>query len=95
MKIEQLLGGDPQHNAQVTRSLLSGELTGDLAAVREVVALNAAGGLVAYSLSETQIESQVQLDVAFENALQQSFSAIDNGNAAEKLSQWIAASQAG
>jgi anthranilate phosphoribosyltransferase len=93
-KLQELIGGDPQHNAQVTRSLFTGDLSGNLAAVREVVALNAAGGLVAYGLSGAKIDSQQQLDAAFKDALAKTFAAIDSGAAAEKLSQWTAATQA-
>ena len=92
-KIEDLLGGDPQHNAQVTLSLFSGEISGNLTAVRDVVALNAAGGLVAYGLSGVRITSQEQLNEAFAEALAKTFAAIDSGAAAEKLSQWTAATQ--
>ena len=93
-QISQLLGGDPQHNAQITRSLFAGEQSGNLAAIREVVALNAAGGIVAYNLDATQISSQAQLNDEFASALTKSFSAIDSGAAADKLSQWISATQA-
>ncbi|MFM6977921.1 MAG: anthranilate phosphoribosyltransferase [Micrococcales bacterium] len=93
-KLDQLLGADPQHNAQVTRSLFSGDQSGNLASVRDVVALNAAGGLVAYGLSDKRIASQEDLNSAFATALEKTFSAIDTGAAAEKLSQWTAATQA-
>jgi anthranilate phosphoribosyltransferase len=92
--IQNLLGGDPQHNAQVTRSLFAGDQTGDLSYIREVVALNAAGGLVAFSLSDVRIETQDQLNAAFAQALEKTFAAIDSGAAANKLSQWISATQA-
>lgn len=92
--LSDLLGGDPQNNAQVTRSLFAGDNSGTLASVREVVALNAAGGLVAYGLSGAQIESQEQLNQAFAAALTTCLAAIDSGAAAEKLSQWTAATQA-
>jgi len=94
VKIEQLLGGDPQHNAQVTRSLLAGDKSGNLAAVRDVVALNAAGGIVAYQLKSTSVKTQDQLDQAFASALAKAFESIDSGAAADKLSKWTAASQA-
>lgn len=94
VKIDQLIGGDPQHNAQVTRSLFNADRSGNLEAIREVVALNAAGGIVSYHLSEQRIKSQSQLNQAFENALESAFTAIDSGAAADKLSQWISATQA-
>jgi anthranilate phosphoribosyltransferase len=94
VQVDQLLGGDPQHNAQVTRSLFAGDLTGNLSAVREVVALNAAGGIVAYQLDGAEIRSQEQLDAAFTDAIKLALTAIDSGAAAAKLSQWTAATQA-
>ena len=92
-KIEALLGGDPHFNAEVTRSLFAGDQSGNLSAIRDVVALNAAGGLVASDLSRVSIESQEQLNQAFRDALVKTFSAIDSGAAATKLSDWVAASQ--
>jgi anthranilate phosphoribosyltransferase len=94
VQVDQLLGGDSQHNAQVTRSLFAGDLTGNLSAVREVVALNAAGGIVAYQLDGAEIRSQEQLDAAFTDAIKLALTAIDSGAAAAKLSQWTAATQA-
>jgi anthranilate phosphoribosyltransferase len=93
-QISQLLGGDPHYNAQVTRSLFAGDQSGNLGAIREVVALNAAGGIVAYGLDKTQINNQSELNVVFASALNKSFDAINSGAAAEKLSQWISATQA-
>jgi len=93
-QIEQLLGGDPQHNAQVTRSLFAGDQSGNLAAVREVVALNAAGGIVSYALAEAEISTQDDLNAAFAEAIKSALIAIDSGAAAAKLSQWTAATQA-
>lgn len=92
--LEDLLGGDPQHNAQITRSLFAGDQSGNLSAIRSVVALNAAGGLVAYGLSGAEIDSQEQLNQAFAESLIKTSAAIDSGAAAEKLSQWTAATQA-
>jgi anthranilate phosphoribosyltransferase len=93
-QISQLLGGDPHYNAQVTRSLFAGDQSGNLAAIREVVALNAAGGIVAYGLDKTQINSQSELNEVFASALTESLNAIDSAAAADKLSQWISATQA-
>lgn len=91
--INQLLGGDAHHNAEVTRQLFAGNREGNLAAVRDVVALNAAGGIVAFDLSANSINSQRELDEIFDVALKDAYEAIDSGAASEKLSQWIAASQ--
>ena len=91
--IDQLLGGDAHHNAEVTRQLFAGNREGNLAAVRDVVALNAAGGIVAFDLSANTINSQRELDEIFDLALKDAYQAIDSGAASAKLSQWIAASQ--
>src|SRR4029079_10990089 len=45
-EIDDLLRGDPAHNAEVVRRVLAG----DQGAVRDIVLLNAAAGIVAYRL---------------------------------------------
>ncbi|MFM1927254.1 MAG: hypothetical protein RLZ06_830 [Actinomycetota bacterium] len=92
--LAQLVGADAHHNADVAKKLLAGERSGNFAAIRDVVALNAAGGVVAYSLGANQIETQADLNAAFATALQKTYAAIDSGDAAQKLSDWMAASQA-
>jgi anthranilate phosphoribosyltransferase len=92
--LNQLVGGDAHHNAEVAKKLLAGERSGNFAAIREVVALNAAGGLVAYGLSGVQIRTQADLHEAFASALIKTFEAIDSGKAAQKLSEWMSATQA-
>jgi anthranilate phosphoribosyltransferase len=92
--LAQLVGADAHHNADVAKKLLAGERSGNFAAIRDVVALNAAGGVVAYSLGANQIETQADLNAAFAPALQKTYAAIDSGDAAQKLSDWMAASQA-
>lgn len=92
-KREQLIGGDAHANAQTTRSVLSGDTSGDLGAVRDIVLLNAAAGLVTYELAKDASRSEVELDLRFETALERVVSALESGAAEEKLSQWIAATQ--
>lgn len=93
-KIEQLIGSDPHHNAEVTRMLFAGNTDGNLPAIRDVVALNAAGGLVSYGLSGKQISSQSQLNTEFESAVAKCLDAIDSGAAEQKLNDWVSATQA-
>ena len=50
--IEQLIGGDAQANAETANRLFAGETAGNLAAIRDIVILNAAGGVVAYELAK-------------------------------------------
>ena len=91
--LEELIGGDAHENAEVARSLFSGDRSGNLAAVREIVALNAAAGVVAYRLAKDSTLADVDLTDRMAEALAEAFSAIDSGAAATKLSSWIAASQ--
>jgi anthranilate phosphoribosyltransferase len=95
-KLADLVGGDAHHNAQVTRSIFAGERDGNLAAVREVVALNAAGGIVAYRLAKrgSELLTESGLKNEFKDAIALSLEAIESGKAAEKLSAWMSATQA-
>lgn len=92
--LAELVGGDAHHNAEVAKKLFAGETSGALAAIRDVVALNAAGGLVAYELAAKKIQTQAEMVASFAATLIKTFDAIDSGKAAEKLSQWMSASQA-
>jgi anthranilate phosphoribosyltransferase len=94
VEIGALLGADAKHNAEVARSLFSEPGNPKNKSVREIVALNAAGGLVAYELSKKPIETQQQLNEEFARQLVRVFDALDSGAAAEKLSSWMSASQA-
>lgn len=92
--LSQLLGQDARHNAEIAKRLFEAPAESDLQAIRDIVALNAAGGLVAYSLQSKQIQSHEQLLSELKAQLAKAFDAIDSGAAALKLSQWMAASQA-
>lgn len=92
--LTQLLGQDARHNAELAKRLFETPADPELRAIREIVALNAAGGLVAYSLQSKKIESREQLLSAFKSELVRAFEALDSLAAAQKLSQWMAASQA-
>ena len=94
VELADLLGGQAQQNAEVALRLLHEPKGSASQAIREVVALNAAGGLVAYELSKQTIESQQELDRKFELQLERAFEALDSGAAAQKLSAWMTASQA-
>jgi len=94
VEISALLGGDARHNAEIARNLFADPGNPLNKPVREVVALNAAGGLVAYVLSKNKIESQQQLNDEFARQLVRVFDALDSGAAAEKLSAWMSATQA-
>lgn len=87
--LEDLLGGDPAHNAEVVRRTLAGE-TGP---VRDIVLLNTAAGLVAYRLfrDPTQVQRPIldRLAEAVETAAQ----TIDSGAATAKLDEWVSATR--
>jgi len=82
---DDLVGGDPQHNADVVRAVLAGE-TGP---VRDVVLLNAAAALVAHEGPDAAgltAQLAAQLEVARE--------AVDSGAAARTLDTWVEATRA-
>jgi anthranilate phosphoribosyltransferase len=91
---EQLIGADPHHNAQVARDLFDNITDGNLGAIRDIVVLNAAAGVVTYELAKDATRSDVDLDVRFEDAIERVIRALESGAARAKLSQWIAATQA-
>ena len=93
--VADLVGGDAHFNAQVARMVLGKETPDrDLSAVRDIVLLNAAGGVVAYELAKDASQASVNLNDRFINALAKVRQALDSGAAAEKLSAWITATQA-
>lgn len=92
-ELADLVGGDAHDNAETARALFAGERQGRFAAIRDIVALNAAGGVVAYELAQDASLAQQPLVERFAHALERAFAAIDSGAAAVKLSEWIAATQ--
>jgi anthranilate phosphoribosyltransferase len=94
-KIDDLVGGDAHFNAQVARMVFGAEPADrDLTAVREIVLLNAAGGVVAYDLAKNHSLASKNLTERFQDALVRVREALDSGAASDKLSQWVAATQA-
>jgi anthranilate phosphoribosyltransferase len=90
--LEQLLGGDASQNAQIARDLFEGRTTGNLGAVRDIVILNAAGGVVAYQAAKNPDIVGTELTNRFESAIQRVAMALESGKANSKLEQWIQAS---
>jgi anthranilate phosphoribosyltransferase len=84
--IEDLLGGEPAHNAAVVRSVLSGE-TGP---VRDIVLLNTAAGIVAFRLSQDPAQSGRPILERLAEAKDAAAAAIDDGVALRKLDEWVA-----
>jgi anthranilate phosphoribosyltransferase len=89
-KLEQLIGGDAKHNAEVARRLFAGEDFENAEAVFDIVTLNAAGGMVAYEIAKGNQEPVSEL---FSKALQSAKDAIASGAANRKLINWSAATQ--
>jgi anthranilate phosphoribosyltransferase len=90
-KPEDLVGGDAHFNAAVAKAVLSGDVEGKLARVRDIVLLNAAGGLVAYQLAKNPELATVNINDRFAKALEVVRAALDDSRAAGKLSEWSAA----
>lgn len=84
-EIDDLLGGSPDHNAEVVRRVLGGE-TGP---VRDIVLLNAAAGLVSYRLFQDAAEVQRPIIERLAEAMADAAAAVDDGRAAAKLTDWV------
>ncbi|HWM16907.1 MAG TPA: anthranilate phosphoribosyltransferase [Microbacterium sp.] len=87
--INDLLGGDPAHNAQVVHRVLSGEQ----GAVRDIVLLNAAAGIVAFRLFQDATEVQRPILERLAEAKDDATAAIDSGAASQKLDVWVEATR--
>lgn len=93
VELSQLIGGDADHNAQVARDLFARKTAGNLGAVRDIVLLNAAGGVVSYEMAKDPSRADVSLLTRFEDALNKVSLALDSGAAELKLNQWVEATQ--
>jgi len=94
--MDQLRGGDPSFNADVVRAIVAGRSDGNLAAIRDVVALNAAGALVAYDAASGlnhfgEPSAPVAKRIAL--ALPVAYQSLDSGAAATVLNVLISVSQ--
>jgi anthranilate phosphoribosyltransferase len=87
--IDELLGGDAAHNAEIVR----GVLAGDEGAVRDIVLLNAAAGLVSFDLAADPETGSAPILDRFRAAMSRAADAVDSGAASATLEQWVAASQ--
>ncbi len=83
--IGDLLGGEPSHNAQIVHRVFDGEQ----GAVRDIVLLNAAAGIVAFRLSQDAAEVQRPILERLAEAKDSATAAIDSGAAAQKLAAWV------
>jgi anthranilate phosphoribosyltransferase len=83
--LDDLLGGEPAHNAEVVRRTLAGEQ----GAVRDIVLLNAAAGLVAFRLFRDPGQVQRPILERLAEARDVAAQTIDSGAAAAKLEAWV------
>jgi len=89
VQLNNLVGGDSLHNAEIARRVLAGEE----GAVRDIVLLNAAGGMVAFDLAQHPETASRSLIERFEEKINVARSAIDSGAATQLLDAWASASQ--
>jgi anthranilate phosphoribosyltransferase len=83
--IDDLLGGDPAHNAGIFHQVLDGAQ----GAVRDIVLLNAAAGIVSYRLFRDAGQVQRPILERLAEARDDAAAAIDSGAAAAKLDLWV------
>lgn len=88
-RIEELIGGTPEHNAEIVRRVFAGE-TGP---VRDIVLLNAAAGLVAFDLAQNPTSVETSFLDRLGQKMEIAAAAIDGGTALAKLDQWVAVTQ--
>ncbi|WP_343902350.1 anthranilate phosphoribosyltransferase [Arthrobacter rhombi] len=84
--LQDLRGGDAQHNAAVVHEVLAG----GRGPVRDAVVLNAAAGLVAFDLS-----AEGSLGERLDAAARRAEESIDSGAARDALQRWIDATSVG
>ena len=89
-RIADLIGGDAERNAAIARATLAGEP----GPVRDIVLLNAAAGLVSWSLANDHQQAQLPILDRFRVAIAAAAATIDSGAATAKLDQWVAATSA-
>lgn len=87
--IDDLLGGDAAHNAEVVRRLVDGQR----GAVRDIVLLNAAAGIVAYELFQDATAVQYPIVERLAEARDRAADVIDSGAAAAVLERWVDATR--
>ena len=91
--LDQLLGGDARHNAEVAAALFAGELSGNFKAIKEVVLLNSAAGIAAYELAKDSNLASKSIEDRLQSGFDLAKNALESGAAHEKLVQWSHATQ--
>ncbi|HWH25966.1 MAG TPA: anthranilate phosphoribosyltransferase [Pseudolysinimonas sp.] len=87
--LDELRGGDAEHNAEVARQVFRGE-TGP---VRDIVLLNAAAGLVAWELAQDAAQAEEDIRQRLRTQMARAADAIDSGRAQETLDNWVTATR--
>lgn len=87
--LDDLRGGDAEHNARVVHEVLGGAR----GAVRDIVVLNAAAGLVAYDLAQQPETVESPIRHRLEAKIEIAREAIDSGRAQLALERWVALTQ--
>lgn len=87
--LADLIGGTPDHNAAVLRRTLEEEQ----GAVRDIVLLNAAAGIVAFELSQDATQVQRPILERLREGYDRAAAAVDDGRALAKLDEWIGVSR--
>ncbi|MDF1480198.1 anthranilate phosphoribosyltransferase [Leifsonia sp. H3M29-4] len=87
--IHDLLGKGPEYNADVARRMLAGEQ----GPVRDIILLNAAAGLTAYSLAQDPDLLQQPIVDRLAVAMTRVAEVVDSGAATAKLQEWVAATR--
>jgi anthranilate phosphoribosyltransferase len=90
-EISQLIGGDAKENAQIARAVLGNE--GESEAIRNIVALNSAAGMLAYDLTKIDSLDGFDLNSELSKHFHEAIAAIKDGRAIAKLNQWVSVSQ--
>ena len=85
--LSDLRGGSPAENAAIVRRVFDGER----GPVRDIVALNAAAGLVAFELSEDPSAIERPIGQRLKEKMQVALEILDSGAAQTTLSAWVSA----
>lgn len=83
--LKDLCGDSPGQNAAIAQDVLEGKP----GPARDIVALNAAGGLVAYELAQNPAQAKRPLIERLREKLAVADETIDSGEAKAKLSLWV------
>lgn len=92
-KLADLLGGDAKENAELAMEVLSGNDSGRLGAISDIVALNAAAGLSAYEIAKKENSQILDLVKTLEVNYSLARQTLSAGKALRKFEEWSAATQ--